>query len=163
MYHNDPPLRFPSECGDADVAWMRQEWDEYEYSELIRKAFPKLTDKQITNALSRAWQAQCDSWDRHDDGIRPTQDWAGEASVFLFMGNEFQLNDLAKRWAASITSEFASLGGDDSTYDYFPDYVDGFQQLCQAIGAGDLYKETVAPIFIHYRDVVGEELIIPTM
>ena len=163
MCHNDPPLRFPSECGAADVAWMRQDWDAYEYRELIQHAFPKLTEKQVGNALSRAWQAQCDYWDRYDDGIRPTQDWATQANVFFLMGNTFQLNDLAKRWASSIADEFANLGGDDSTYDYFPDYVDGFQQLCQAIDAGELYKETVAPIFIHYRDVVGEELISETM
>ena len=164
MYHNAPPVvEASSECSDGDIVWMRQDWDEFKFSQLISHAFPKLTEKQIANALSRAWQTQCADWDRHDGGIRPTQDWASEANVFTLMGNTSQFHELAKRWASSIADEFANLGGDDSTYDYFPDYVDGFQQLCQAIDAGELYKETVAPIFIHYRDVVGEELISETM
>ncbi|KKK62814.1 hypothetical protein LCGC14_3000580 [marine sediment metagenome] len=159
MMHNDPPLQVPSNCGKGDLVWMRQDWDEFAYSQLITAAFPDLTSPEVEKALDRAWNVQCEYWDRHDDAIRPSESWAREADVFYLSGTSDEFLAFARRWADSIKWEFDNLGGDDSTYDYFPDYVDGFRQLCQALDATGLYKDTVANITRYYRDDVGEELI----
>ena len=164
MMHNDPPLQAPSSCGESDLVQMLQDWDEFVYSELVTAAFPDLAPSEVEKALDRAWDVQCKSWDMHDGAIRPSESWAREASVFYLMGTKGQFILLARRWADSIKWEFERLGGgDDSTYDYFPDYIDGFHQLCQAIVAAALYKETVADIFRYYRDDVREELVSETL
>jgi hypothetical protein len=59
----------------------------------------------------------------------------------------FDLDNLApkiKIFADELIEQATTVGGDDDSFDYFPDLVFAFKQICEAVGYNETYKEIVS-------------------
>jgi hypothetical protein len=70
-------------------------------------------------------------------------DWVGISRwTYRIIGPRGDLRNYAQQWAEYVIQEIRDgLGGDDTYYDYFPDWVDQLDMLCNAIGGcKDLHR-----------------------
>ena len=76
-------------------------------------------------------------------------------------GTEEQLRKIAfenSKYLYDILEEPYGVGADDGHFDYFPDLVDQFRQLCEQIGEIELYNLTIRDLKEHYEYNECEEV-----
>jgi hypothetical protein len=78
-----------------------------------------------------------------DDNPQPTFVDA-MMDVYRITGEDAQLVAFAESWAQEAIYECDGVSGDDSYYDYYPDYLHGLAQLCDQIGHLDPIQKAVA-------------------
>jgi hypothetical protein len=137
MYHNNPPTRTISETGSKDI-WCRTMWD-YNCQQAAEIAAPG-DEARVQEAFRQLVLADL------PEGFKlPFGDDTG-CNVFHLLGSDQEFASLVDTWAKEIQGDVANVGGDDSHYDYFPDYVAGLHQLCQQLGTDEAkiaYNETL--------------------
>lgn len=136
MYHNHPPISTISEVGQKQIAWMRVVWD----TGCEEAANIAGSDQGVAEAYQRMVMKFMDF---EFDGYKlPFGPEAG-AAVFHILGSDVQMTQLAVIWRAEIErwAESGYVSGDDTYFDYFPDFVEGLRQLCEQTGLPHVYNE----------------------
>lgn len=154
MYHNNPPVREIGETNN-DPVWCRQAWDEFRASEVLSHAcfdapvrYGTEDSDKLDSLIAKAFKGIIEA-DKHSADVnnhQPMHLTHGEDSgydIYVLMGTEEQLKALADNWAEAIITDAPSVGGDDSYFDYFPDYVDGLRQLCSQSGYHAPYNRAI--------------------
>ena len=70
-------------------------------------------------------------------------DCVADAYVWRIGGTKRNLENWAKQFANDVIEHMKTVGGDDSYYDYFPNYVDMFYAVCRELDLKKLYCETI--------------------
>jgi hypothetical protein len=138
MYHNHPPLWGDTEQGqDHNFSlWFHTAWDSFMVAEAL--CANDLTDghgQPDDEAMRKAWDQAVGPMTGH----APPQEVETGLDVFWLMGSEVEMKRLANHWADSAIQDCQYVGGDDSYYDYYPDYLAGLWQLCRALDYPDPY------------------------
>ena len=150
-------------------------WEGYRDTELVNAL--GWTDDHHEAGVIAAWNAVCHF---HDCPRVFEQDMAetlaGElelATVFLITcwGTLDEIGYELARYAmwigAALAKDCDKVGGDDSYYDYFPDGMNGFLQLCKGLGEpakliyNKIYREVTAPGATYDPDTEHYEEVIP--
>lgn len=127
MYHNSPPALPTSEQGgEPNQPWCHLGWHSETALACLGGAFDEapmweVYERHLANATPHALP--------HDSD--PGMD------VWWIMGKPEQLRALADHWADIAVADAETVGGDDTYYDYYPDYLNGLWQLCVAINYPD--------------------------
>lgn len=163
MYHNDPPIPRTYECSRYNV-WMHVAWRSHEAYEILEIALPGLNDDEVDELHRRVFQERVkDLCEGESEFPRPTyeDDEVGfDMDWFVLMGTRQELMAAVLGWAADAQG-FARRGnvsGDDTYYDYFPDYIDGLRQLCVSIDHPDPHDNLVRWLTTEgpYKDANGD-------
>jgi hypothetical protein len=136
MYHNHPPVAAISEVGDKQIVWMRVAWDN-NCEEAAQIAGSDLGVAEAYEKMVTQWlKAEFDGY------VLPLGPEAG-ASVFHLLGTDTDMQKLADNWRAGIEqwAESGYVSGDDTYFDYFPDYVHGLEQLCKQINYPEAFNQ----------------------
>jgi hypothetical protein len=127
MYHNTPPTRPISEVAQGSP-WMRVVWDSNaEEAAQIAGSDP---------GVARAYHHMVIQW---LEGDFPSHDlpygMEPGAAIFHLLGRDEQMKELADLWRGMIEmeAENGQVTGDDTYFDYFPDFMNGLRQLCEQI------------------------------
>lgn len=151
MYHNAPPLPMGGDAHsgkleDMPKVWCNLIWDTFMITEALEEALGKKADKAIDKHFASILAGQHYPKDNAD----PVSwgDVCRDHDVYRLMGTVGEMTKLARRWALDIKHSAEDVGGDDSYFDYFPDYVGGFLSLCKALdNAGEGHAKHI------YEDV----------
>jgi hypothetical protein len=149
MHHNVPPARMIGESGTQEI-WCRTMWD-YNTSRAA-----EIVSNGNEEAVLKAYRQMVSQDLPKGFGLPFGEDVM--ASVFHLLGRDEQFAGLVDTWAKEIQAEARQgVGGDDSHFDYFPDYVEGLHQLCSQIGSTEAkiaYNETLQVVLRSesYRD-----------
>jgi hypothetical protein len=144
MYHNNPPVPEASETGDRGSVWMRVVWD-HNCESAAEYAAGQKNKEDDESGVGRAYRIMVTDWlYREMNSYQLPMGKETGASVFHLTGQEPTLRNLARTWSNELLAEAESehgIGGDDSYFDYFPDYVEGLHQLCSQVdGAKEIYN-----------------------
>jgi hypothetical protein len=71
---------------------------------------------------------------------------AYHATIYDVCGTEHDLRSWARIFSDELIQESPHIGGDDSYYDYFPDHVNMFYQVCRELDLKMLYEYTLQRI-----------------
>ena len=79
------------------------------------------------------------------------------SKLYIIAGNHKTLKKIAEEnseYILALLDAPYGIGADDGHFDYFPDLVDQFRQLCKFILENDLYNKTIDKIKAHdeYKD-----------
>jgi hypothetical protein len=146
MYHNWPPQPHIGETGPGRNVWMMQAWNTH----MVASAFEAsgcgavhpgdhAVDPQDTVPYVKAYHAATAS----NTGHAPPMEDTPDMDVFWLMGSEKDLRELADWWSAVAIADAATVSGDDSYFDYYPDYLSGLHQLCVALDYPDAINKAV--------------------
>jgi hypothetical protein len=149
MYHNNPPTRPISESGEKGTVWCSELWD-HEAEEAARWAAgwdgsigPKMLDEAQPVVDAVYQRMVVDDLKREGLDVLEMFPYGNDtgAAVFVLRGNRDTLVALAEQWSTELVAEMnGGIGGDDSYFDYFPDYCDGLHQLCKQINYPDAWN-----------------------
>lgn len=142
MYHNHPPTPEISEIGNPKgQPWMRVAWDSN--SEEAAQLGSGLEVGDDTGpGVARAYHHMVMKWLEKDfPGHDLPYGMEPGAALFHLLGNDEQMISLANRWAAIAIEDSVSVSGDDTYYDYYPDFLMGLRQLCEQIQYHMPYNE----------------------
>jgi hypothetical protein len=142
MYHNHPPTPAISEQGNPKTQpWMRVVWDG-NCEEAAQLASGLDSSSENGPGVTRAYNQMVIQWLEKDfPGHELPFGKEHGAAVFHLLGTMDQMTSLANRWAAIAIEDAMYVSGDDSYYDYYPDYLNGLHQLCEQIGWHRPYNE----------------------
>lgn len=140
MHHNNPPCRFVSEMGEKDIVWCLWVWDGTFACDVLAQQVP--TNVELSEALDRIYYKYVTHTpSKTATTLLPYDHGEVFANVFRIMGTMDALTTLARIWAKEIIS--SPISGDDTYYDYLPDYTCGLWQLCKAIDGKYIYDEVI--------------------
>ena len=72
------------------------------------------------------------------------------SDLYCVQGTDERLKEIAIANSELLIEQLdRGIGADDGHFDYFPDLVDQFRQLCEKINAIELYNETIKKIRAH--------------
>lgn len=147
MYHNHPPNLHISEAGEQGVVWMRTAWDnncEEAACLAVGGSIDAYSEKDkafVEEGVARAYKGMVIKWLEHElPGFNLPFGMEPGAAVFHLLGNDEKMKKLADHWAEMAIGDGGNVGGDDSYFDYYPDYLEGLHQLCQQIDYPDAYN-----------------------
>jgi hypothetical protein len=143
MYHNHPPTWGDTEQGqDRNYSlWFMTAWDSFMVAEALTAV--GLCDEHHQpdeEAMRKAWEARTG----RSSGHAPPREEDTGLDVYWLMGSEVELKRFANHWASQAINDCQYVGGDDTYYDYYPDYLAGLWQLCHALDFPQPYKDAAA-------------------
>jgi hypothetical protein len=139
MCHNNPPTAITSEIGDHAV-WCLQLWDHWNASVAISHACFDGDFDKAEKAIEKAYNSILDGYEKSTDPLTLSEGRQYYLDVFILRSDTDTMKALANKWADYAIQELPGVGGDDSHYDYFPDFVSGLHQLCSQIQFPDPYN-----------------------
>lgn len=104
-----------------------------------------LMDMEVGNALAAAWEAFLEGLVGVGYAVtRITQphEWQ---DVVVLGGARHALTEVALRFARTLRHDVTAQGGDDWTFDAFPDAMEALAQLCHGLGTNKgaaIYEDT---------------------
>lgn len=140
MYHNNPPTRYVSETGNVDL-WCTELWG-YQIEEAVLIAGG---DEAVEQTFASMIDASLKEVQAAHPGYELPLGVTLGAAVYLLRGDRAQFRALAGKWATELIETMKSehgISGDDSYFDYFPDYCEGLYQLCQQIDYPEPWNES---------------------
>jgi hypothetical protein len=143
MYHNHPPCGHTSEQGHdpAFSLWMHHGWNPFMVTEaFVASGLVTYDSPALSQAIDKAYKAATASTTGH----QPPREDDNNMDVFWLMGSVVELKRFANHWSKLAIDDAAYIGGDDSYYDYYPDFLAGLWQLCRALDYPDPYKDAAA-------------------
>jgi len=162
MHHNQPPMYGGGEMGHDDrfSLWFYPAWDSFMVAEALTAV--GLKDEHggpDEDAMMTAFHARTDK----SSGHAPPREDDPAADVFWIMGSEVEMKRLANYWGGIAIADVDHVGGDDSYYDYYPDYLDGLWQLCRALDFPDPYMAAASHAWsTRYEGDPEADSLIPT-
>ena len=146
MCHNAPPTARMSEIGDHSV-WTLHLWDYHNASQAISYAFldegsdfTRATDKATNALVDKAYKGIIESYRKSTDPLILSEGEDSGLDVFILRADTDNLRMLADRWADDAIKDLPNVGGDDTYFDYYPDYLSGLHQLCSQLGYPEPYN-----------------------
>jgi hypothetical protein len=139
MCHNNPPTAITSEIGDHAV-WCLQLWDNWNASVAIAEGCFKGNHNKAEKAVIRAYDRILNGYEKSTDLLTLSEGRQHDLDIFILRADDDAMKALANKWADDAIKELPDVGGDDSHYDYFPDFVNGLHQLCSQIQFPDPYN-----------------------
>jgi hypothetical protein len=139
MCHNLPPTSLVSEMGDNSV-WCLQLWDHYHASIAIAEACFDGNWEKAEPAIERAYNRIVDGEMKSDDPLTLSEGRDYNLDIFILHSSDEELRAFADKWADIAIKDLPNVGGDDTHYDYYPDYISGLHQLCSQIQYPDPYN-----------------------
>ena len=138
-YHGEHPIpTFPNVI-------IREHWNGY----MIRRAF-KLAFKSLR--ISNINQLMQTDFLKETKGCFEEVDTDyGHVWHITIVGEE-NILPYIKYYQQQIIKAIENTGGDDDFYDYMPNFVDTFYQLCKLFNQLELFEATLAPYRDHPRE-----------
>jgi hypothetical protein len=139
MCHNNPPTSLVSEIGDYTV-WCLQLWDHYRASVAIAEGcFDGDWDK-AEPAVERAYNRIVDGEMKSHEPLTLSEGRDYNLDIFILRAPTTELKAFAQHWANTAIEYLPNVGGDDTHYDYYPDFISGLHQLCSQLNYPEPYN-----------------------
>lgn len=158
-YHGEYPIPTMNNVHVRDV------WDGFDAQEIIAAALfdgeRKYDNEELNKLVEKAFRKIVFDPDRYEgepyminDENDISDEVFGHIRCITIWGNnqEETLNKYLDLYESEVRQAIENASGDDSFFDYMPNFVDTFRQICELFGYKDRYNKMIQEYLLNDSD-----------